>query len=401
MSRRVAALVLGVAWLAAVPPVHAAELRDQFRARTPTGQRVRTVLSPLGRLLADQMSRAVPVTSGSPGVTFRFDYATGAFERETEVLGQLFVEQAKTIGRGKWNVRMNWSYIDFQSIDGMDLDDLSDTSPPMVTEVGGIQGTVRVPKLSLGIVTNQVTTSATVGITDDLDLDLTIPVLYSELDFALDLQPTGAPLQQDDETLDHLGVGDIILRAKYRLLSGDHGIVAGGLQLRFPSGSRDDFQGAGIWQVSPALYATSRSYALGGPFRVRGHLNAIMDFNADDVARSQARASLGLDLHIGSRATLGLAFLAREPFAKVGGPGSFDWPRCRANPTTGACAGPITYQPVFGLSRGRPSFYDLAIGGRTLLWRDTLIGFVSVLVPLNDDGFRAEAIPVVGIEAAF
>ncbi|MCW5890851.1 MAG: transporter [bacterium] len=396
-----AVLVLGVACLVAAPPAQADELRDQFRARTRTGQRVRTLLSPLGRLLADQMSRAVPVTSGSPGVTFRFDYASGAFERETEVLGQLFVEQAKTIGRGKWNVRMNWSYIDFRSIDGMDLDDLHDTHPPMVTDVGGIQGTVRVPKLSLGIVTNQVTTSATVGLTDDLDLDLTIPVLYTELDFALRLKPTGAPLQQDDEALDHFGIGDILLRAKYRLLYGDHGTVAAGLQLRFPTGSRGDFQGTGVFEVSPALYATSRAYPLGGPFSIRGHVNAFVDFNTNDVARSQARASLGLDLHIGSRATLGLAFLAREPFAKIGGPGTFDWPRCRANPATGACDGPITYAPVFGLSRGRPSFYDLAIGGRTLLWRDTLIGFVSVLVPLNDDGFRAEAIPIVGIEAAF
>lgn len=401
MKRALAVLALVAACVAAAPDARADELRDVFRATTPTGRRVRTVLSPLGRLLADQMSRAVPVTSGSPGVTFRFDYASGAFERETEVLGQLFVEQAKPIGRGKWNVRMNWSYIDFQSIDGMDLDDLSDTHPPMVTRIGGIQGTVRVPKLSVGIVTNQVTTSATVGLTDDLDVDLTIPVLYSDLDFDLDLKPTAAPLQQDDQGLDHFGVGDILLRAKYRLLYGDHGTIAGGLQLRFPSGSRDDFQGAGVWEVSPAFYATSASYPLGGPFRVRGHLNAIVDLNASDIARSQARASLGLDLHIGSRATLGLAFLAREPFAKVGGPGSFDWPRCRANPTTGACAGPITYAPVFGLSRGRPSFYDLAIGGRVLLWKDTLIGFASVIVPLNDDGFRAEAIPVIGIEAAF
>jgi len=35
------------------------------------------------------------------------------------------------------------------------------------------------------------------------------------------------------------------------------------------------------------------------------------------------------------------------------------------------------------------------------LWRDTLIGFVNAIVPLNADGFRAEVIPLAGIEATF
>ena len=35
------------------------------------------------------------------------------------------------------------------------------------------------------------------------------------------------------------------------------------------------------------------------------------------------------------------------------------------------------------------------------LWRDTLIGFVNAIVPLNADGFRSDVIPLVGIEATF
>jgi hypothetical protein len=45
---------------------------------------------------------------------------------------------------------------------------------------------------------------------------------------------------------------------------------------------------------------------------------------------------------------------------------------------------------------GRPDFYDLSIGG--IVWRDTVIAFANVLVPLNDDGRRD---PAVGLEAAF
>jgi hypothetical protein len=36
-----------------------------------------------------------------------------------------------------------------------------------------------------------------------------------------------------------------------------------------------------------------------------------------------------------------------------------------------------------------------------LLWRDTVIGFANVLLPLNDDGFPSNVIPLVGEEAAF
>jgi hypothetical protein len=46
-------------------------------------------------------------------------------------------------------------------------------------------------------------------------------------------------------------------------------------------------------------------------------------------------------------------------------------------------------------------YYDLSIGGRIDLWRDTIIGFVNAIVPLNRDGFRSDVIPLAGIEAAF
>ena len=34
-------------------------------------------------------------------------------------------------------------------------------------------------------------------------------------------------------------------------------------------------------------------------------------------------------------------------------------------------------------------------------WRDTVIGFVNVLLPLGDAGFRSDVIPLAGVEASF
>ncbi|TMB49211.1 MAG: hypothetical protein E6J60_13345 [Deltaproteobacteria bacterium] len=91
-----------------------------------------------------------------------------------------------------------------------------------------------------------------------------------------------------------------------------------------------------------------------------------------------------------SRAAWGIAFLARHPFERIGKPGFLDVPRANGPPS-----------PLFGLQLDRPNFYDLSIGGRVALWRDTLVAFANVIVPLNADGLRASAIPLAGLEATF
>jgi hypothetical protein len=53
------------------------------------------------------------------------------------------------------------------------------------------------------------------------------------------------------------------------------------------------------------------------------------------------------------------------------------------------------------LSGGRPDYYDISIGGRGALWRDTVFAFVNVVVPLNDGFVRTAPIPLAGIEATF
>src|SRR5207244_2398749 len=56
---------------------------------------------------------------------------------------------------------------------------------------------------------------------------------------------------------------------------------------------------------------------------------------------------------------------------------------------------------ALALERDRDSAYVLSLGGRVDLWRDTVFGFVDVILPLNRDGFRSDVIPLLGVEAAF
>ena len=93
---------------------------------------------------------------------------------------------------------------------------------------------------------------------------------------------------------------------------------------------------------------------------------------------------------LGDHVTLSVAFLAREPFSRLVAPGTMDVQRADG-----------TRSPIFGLDAGHPSYYDLSIGGRVNLWRDTVFLMTNVRVPLNRDGARSSVIPLIGIEATF
>lgn len=348
------------------------------------------VLRGLGQALAVSVGKSLPVPAASSGITFTFDPRTSAFERETEVLGQLFLERARPIGKGRLNVSVTYQYVHTDELDGQSLDSLSDTRPirDPATGVAFV-----IPKLDIDLVTHEMTTSVTYGLTDDLEVNLTIPVLYTEVDLDGRLRQLGGgpfPIQQGATDDSVLGVGDVFLRGKYRLLRGRFGELAAGLVFRLPSGNEDDFQGTGLFEVGPRLYASTPAIQLAPRVRVQGFLEAGLDLTPQDGDRSEGRFGVGADLMLASRVTVSVAFLGREPFGRLVPPGTLDVPRTDGSRT-----------PIFGLDPGRPSYYDFSVGGRVNLWRDTVFGMWNVIVPIDHDGVRASVVPLVGVEVAF
>jgi hypothetical protein len=346
------------------------------------------VLRGLAQALAVSVGKSLPIPAASSGITFTFDPRTSAFERDTEILGQLYLERAHPIGKGRWNVSFTYQYVAAATIDGHDLQSLSDFDP-IRDPATGVDFVI--PKLDIELVTHEMTTSLTYGVTDDLELNLAVPVLYTHADVSARLQQTGGgPSQQGTTDGSALGVGDIFLRSKYRLLHGRLGELAAGLVFRLPSGDVDDFQGTGLFEVDPRLYASTPVVTLAPGMRVQGFLNAGLDITPQESDRSEGRFGVGVDVMLGSYGTLSVAFLGREPFDRLVPAGSFDVPRANGSRT-----------PIFGLDTGTPSYYDVSVGGRVNLWRDTVFGMWNVVVPANRDGVRANVVPLIGIEAAF
>src|SRR5262249_11158361 len=107
--QRLAALVL-----AALLGAAAAARADTFVG----GLGRRRITQPLAEALADTIGRSFPVVAASPGLTFTFDPETHTFERSTDVLGQVLLERARPLGRGKWNLSLVYQWVRIDTVDG-------------------------------------------------------------------------------------------------------------------------------------------------------------------------------------------------------------------------------------------------------------------------------------------
>jgi len=398
-ARAIVTLAVAASVLA---PFHAsrAGLRDAFT----------TQLGPLPDAFAVAVARSIPTLAASTGLSYEYNEESGTFVRVAPVLGQLFLERATPLGARRLNVNLSYQYVSFDSFDGEKIDKLHDTSPLIISTTATGKALLRVPRYAVQLNTDQVTLSVTYGATADLDVNLTVPFLHTQLERDVRLRSIdsdsgrGSLIPISPFAGSKAGIGDVLLRGKYRVLDSSSAAVALGLLLRLPTGNPDDFQGTGTPEVLPGLYVSPHEVALSKNVELRTYLNAGVNFDTEDVGQTEVRWGVGADAGWQERATIGLAVLGRHPFASLT---AIDLPRCLDGRAECVADLPdlLTTRrgraPLFGIGGKRPDYYDLSVGTRVALWSDRLIGFVNVLLPLNDEGPRADPIPLVGVEVTF
>jgi hypothetical protein len=361
-----------------------------------------TALDLASAALERSFARALPLPAPSAGVSYSFDPVTGNFERDPSTFGQIYLERADPLGARRLNLSFVYQYVSLDSLEGHDAGDLRNAGP---IPIAGLAAAIDIARLSVGADVHQFLFAATYGITDVLEASLAVPVVYSDLSGAA-VTPGGELVLIEDrvsDTMKPVGVGDVLLRGKYRFAELDDVHLAAGLLLRFPSGSEEDLQGIGFFEVTPSLLASTRVFQPASWARLQGHFNGAVDFDTEDVNESDARWGFGLDWGVTGDVTAAIAFLAQNQFARVAPAGTFTFPVCRSDLVT--CAGNesvrVGTQQLFGLTGGRPDYYTLSIGGRGAVWRDTLFLLVNVAIPLNDGFVRTAPIPLIGIESTF
>jgi hypothetical protein len=418
--------------------------------------------------IASAVTQEFPLASAAPAFTYRFNPALEAFERLTNIPGPLFSERAPTLGKGQLNFGVGYSFIDFSNLNGTDLDNVR--SPLIVSELffreGVPQGQLPTGEelvfapFSGSLIDTRIDLKAHVivptlryGITHKWDVSLSVPIVHTfvsvrnkavrvvDVDFSragflftVDAQgtpttgigffdPEGNPItsleapliksQRPTKLLSRAagsatGVGDITLRSKYHFWQSESGGAALGLNLQLPSGEVRDFHGTEETHLSTFLYLSQVLWQ-----RFEPHLNLGVDFNADDVDRSNFRYAAGTTLLVGKDLGLVVDFLRRSEFGRfpVRVPpealaAGFSLENDRA-PDTCTTAQPcfvdvnkVKFFPVFPERIKRNDIANFTFGLRYALGTRGSIFFGGV-VPFNDEGFRADFIPAGGIEYTF
>jgi len=391
------ALLLALALLlASTPAALAGSLADVFSS----GQLAGLELEPIGPALANSLATTYPVASASSSVTYVYNPALESFERRTQVLGPIIGERAETIGKGQLNIGFSLSWVDISTINGEDMGDLVNQA-----SVGGRVVSFPVPggvtladgrfsnflpvlvHANIDVEANIGTPSITYGVTPDLDINLSLPIMTTYLSVKITedvpdprlpqfaLNP-GDPNEQQLTPSDSdraTGFGDLLLRGKYVVHRGEPFDIAALLGVSFPSGNQDDFHGTGTYRVQPSLIM-SKVIA----DRFEPLLNLGVDINADNVDRSAFRWAVGGTGKVIGPLTAAAVFLGRNEF----------------NAQSDPIAAPFFFQIE------RNDIYDFSFGLR-LLFAESGVVSANAIVPLNSDGFRADIIPTIGVEYAF
>ena len=365
--------------------------------------------------LASQLA-SVPLPSPASGFTYELDPALGVFKRSTQSFGPILAERAETIGRKKFSLGFNYQHFTFDSIEGVDLDDV----PAVFTHdnpAAGGRADVVTTSNAIDLRVGQFTTFLSYGLTDHVDLSVAVPVVSVDLGvvsmatvrrigtaaspathFFRDASSPGSfgTTKSFSTSSSASGIGDVVARLKARLLKSGAAGVGLGVDVRFPTGDELNLLGSGAYGVKPFLVLSVSQKVLSP------HLNVAYQWNGKSVLAGNILAGekrslpnqilydAGVDIGVTSRITLALDVLGRrvlksprmetETFRALDGTSSFPnihfVEGANFNQTNGAA----------GLK--------INAGGRLLL-------DFNVLFKLDDTGLRDRVTPLVGFEYSF
>jgi hypothetical protein len=317
---------------------------------------------------------------------------TRTFTRAAPSFGPSFSERAITAGRGRASFGINYIRAGYDSLDGRKLDDGS-LQTVVLQDAGGNPLFVGEARLTITSETTVMFTN--IAMNDRFDVGLAVPYVR--------LRVNGTHVMDRDVVEgagSAAGLGDIALRAKWRLVARDGGGVALGLDARLPTGDKEALLGAGVSRtlVSGIWSATAgrlSPHASGGfeywsnPFEVRDPLVG----TTVAAGRHAVAYEGGVEWAVSDGVTLNGELLGRwirngarlEYVPLAAHPG---------NPFAIASAS-VASAAASGLHRT-----SIAAGVKWNVAGSALLT-VSVLIPIRDVGLRDRFTPVIGFDWGF
>jgi hypothetical protein len=195
-----------------------------------------------------------PVASPAGGFNYRLDPALGTAVRASESFGPFFVERTLTAGRGRGSFGLNYTQASFGNMDGRELRDGSLIA--LASRFSGETTPFDAESVTLELRTRATTATGYFGITDRLDIGGAVPFVNVSLRGTRVDTYRGAASVQATAAASASGLGDIVFRAKYRLLSRGNESLAVIGETRLPTGDSRNLLGGGRMVFIPRAVAS-------------------------------------------------------------------------------------------------------------------------------------------------
>jgi hypothetical protein len=385
--------------------------------------------TPLNSAISQELS-VLPLASPASAITFTFDKSLGVFTRSTESYGPILGERAETIGRHRFYFGATYQFFGFSTLDGIDLKRIPAVFKHLQFPIGGSFPTFEQDYITtsnrIDLKLHQVTLFATYGLTNRLDLSVAVPILDvrmgitsqahivrnapceanascsdpsafgGEYHFFDRNNPFGSTDQTFTSTRQSSGIGDVVVRVKGTILNRERWALAGGVDVRTPTGDEENFLGSGAPGVKPFIAASYRA-------RISPHVNIGYEWNGDsilagDISTGQTARlpnqffySGGADMRVTRNLTVALDLLGQRVL---------EGERLREVPFTDVLG--VAHPDITDIQPFKGSFEenDLSVGSKYGIFRNLLITG-NLLFELDDTGLRARVVPLGGISYTF
>jgi hypothetical protein len=427
-------------------PRHRTDLACLIPNLTQTGSS--SNLSRLNTSLA-QVIAQLPLPSPVSGFVLVYDKSGNPSER-SDNLGSILTERGNTIGRHKFFAAFTFQRFVFQTIDDIKLSDLPSvyqlpTQPgsqpdEVIEEFGAAKNVV-----ALNI--NQYTGIVAFGLTTRFDVAVTIPVERVSLAagndnlqtasyprfFVLGGAGIGPSVADTPSSTSHVvagsatGLGDLLVNVKGSVINGEKSKLAGGVEVRFPTGDQYKLLGTGAYGAKP--YIVYSRYG-----RVTPHVNIGYQWNGpsalyinlcffrltSDPTNCLQRSSLpttklpgsvnyaaGVDVGIVKQVTaiadfVGYYYINDPRVTKPVTAAQAGIPSIPINNLSNSAeVAHFNNSPTIGISTQNTAVDDLALG---IKWNPAgrLIISGNALVRLDNGGLRqSRVVPLVGVSYRF
>lgn len=391
----------------------------------------------------------LPLVTPASVVSLVFDRSLGVFIPDDTSFGPIFSERASTIGRHRLAFGFSYQYMNFDTLDGVDIHSFPTLFVEGTDFVGHPCNPLATPPTCVGsthdfitatnridLKLNQYTAFAAFGLTKYIDVSLAVPVLSISMRASADstiVHNSGNSSFTSFETPANLagreclatpsqglcasealffnsqralGIGDVTVRVKATVKAWERSGLAAGIDIRVPTGDEKNFLGTGASGIRPFAVWSRKG-------RISPHVNLGYEWNgqsilAGDVTTgtkenipSQLLYSGGLEVALLKRLTAAADLVGQTVFnanrvhlVQAQAPGLCN--------TFFACdmPGPAVQVTAIEGYKGTYASNDASLGVRYRPFGRFLLSG-NVLLKLDESGLRAKAIPTASATYTF